>query len=606
MSNSNPTPAGVDSVVKRSIQRLGRDPDTALQHLIAVQQTFSFVPSTAVESLVRAIDVTSAQLLAAVDFYAFLSLSPRGDYDILFSDNISDRMLGNQQLMRELCKLLDVVPDRTRADGRVRVGLTSCTGMCDQAPALLVNGFALTRLDEHRVRRIAALVNAGAALPNWPQEFFAVTDHVQRRGLLLDDLQSRDAGVAALLSRGSDAILAEIERAGLRGRGGAGFSTALKWRLCRESANPHRVVVCNADEGEPGTFKDRVLLSSYADLMVEGMTLCAGIVNACDGFIYLRGEYRYLLEHLESVLQRRREQGLLGQAIGGRVGFDFDIRIHLGAGAYICGEESALIESLEGKRGIPRKRPPFPVIKGYLERPTVVNNVETLVAAARIAEHGGAWFRGEGTGQSAGSKLLSVSGDCARPGIYEVPFGTSIAEVLDDCGAWDTQAVQLSGAAGKTLGVDEFQRLLAFEDLPTAGALMIFDQSRDLLDMVCNFADFFTHESCGFCTPCRVGGKLLRDLVAKVAAGQARRDDLAEMRHIANVMRRTSHCGLGHTAPNPVLDTLDKFPAIYASRLRSENDDPAFDLEAALSEARALSGATNAQPKPVPTLDAEV
>ena len=179
-----------------------------------------------------------------------------------------------------------------------------------------------------------------------PQEFFAVTDHVQRRGLLLDDLQSRDAGVAALLSRGSDAILAEIERAGLRGRGGAGFSTALKWRLCRESANPHRVVVCNADEGEPGTFKDRVLLSSYADLMVEGMTLCAGIVNACDGFIYLRGEYRYLLEHLESVLQRRREQGLLGQAIGGRVGFDFDIRIHLGAGAYICGEESALIESL--------------------------------------------------------------------------------------------------------------------------------------------------------------------------------------------------------------------------------------------------------------------
>ncbi len=198
----------------------------------------------------------------------------------------------------------------------------------------------------------------------------------------------------ALFERGGDAVLAEIERAGLRGRGGAGFTTALKWRFCREADNPDKVIVCNADEGEPGTFKDRVLLTSYADLVVEGMTLCAGIVGARDGFIYLRGEYRYLVEHLEAVLQRRREQGLLGQGLlgkggRGRNGFDFDIQIHLGAGAYICGEESALIESLEGKRGVTRKRPPFPVTEGYLDRPTVVNNVETFLAAARIAEHGG-------------------------------------------------------------------------------------------------------------------------------------------------------------------------------------------------------------------------
>ena len=589
-----PSPEQIAQVVERSLARLGRRPDLVLQHLIALQQKFSFIPEEGIARLVEAVDVTRAQVLAAVDFYAFLHLTPRGGYDILFSDNITDRMLGNQRLLQLLCDQLGADLGEPRADGRVTVDYTSCTGMCDQAPALLVNGFAITRLDEARIRRIAALVDTRVPLQHWPQEFFAVSNNVHRPGLLLEDIEATDAGLAELLDRGPDPTLAEIERAGLRGRGGAGFTTALKWRFCREAENPNKVVVCNADEGEPGTFKDRVLLSSYADLVFEGMTLCAGIVKAKEGFLYLRGEYRYLVEHLAAVLQRRREQGLLGTSIGGHAGFDFDIRIHLGAGAYICGEESALIESLEGKRGVTRKRPPFPVTEGYMDRPTVVNNVETFLAAARIAEHGGYWFRSEGTDQSAGSKILSVSGDCARPGIYEVPFGTSVAEVLEDCGAEDTQAVQVSGAAGATLSADEFHRVLAFEDLPTAGSFMVFDRSRDMLDMVRNFADFFVHESCGFCTPCRVGGSLLRDLVDKVAIGRASRYDLDEMRHIAAVMRRASHCGLGHTAPNHVLNTLDKFPATYESRLAQRDYTPAFDLDASLAEARRVTGRDDA------------
>jgi [NiFe] hydrogenase diaphorase moiety large subunit len=594
MPNTSPSSEQISAAVERSLARLGRRPDAVLQHLIALQQAFSFVPDEGIGLLVQALDVTRAQILAAVDFYAFLHLAPRGGYDILFSDNITDRMLGNRRLMGLLCAKLDVMPGQTRADGRVSVDYTSCTGMCDQAPAMLINGYALTRLDDDRIRHIAALVDTRVPLPHWPQQFFAVSNNVHRPGLLLSDLDARDAGLDALMAHGADAVLAEIERAGLRGRGGAGFTTALKWRFCREADNPDKVIVCNADEGEPGTFKDRVLLTSYADLVFEGMTLCAGVVGAREGFVYLRGEYRYLVEHLEAVLQRRREQGLLGRGIRGRDGFDFDIRIHLGAGAYICGEESALIESLEGKRGVTRKRPPFPVTEGYLDRPTVVNNVETFLAAARIAEHGGYWFRSEGTDKSAGSKILSVSGDCGRPGIYEYPFGTRVEQVLADCGAEQTQAVQVSGAAGATLGRDEFQRVLAFEDLPTAGSFMIFDASRDLLDMVRNFADFFVHESCGFCTPCRVGGKLLRDLVEKVAAGQASRHDLDEMRLIADVLRRASHCGLGHTAPNHVLNTLDKFPELYESRLVSADYSPAFDLDAALSEARALTGRNDA------------
>ena len=583
-------PAAIAAVIERSLARLGRHPQQVLQHLIALQQAFSHVPEAGIAQLCEALGVTRAQCLAAVDFYAFLHRSPRGRYDVLFSDNITDRMLGNQRVMQQLCGRLGVDPGVPRADGRVSVDSTSCTGMCDQGPALLVNGYALTRLDRARISRIAALIEGGVPLAHWPQEFFAVSNNVHRPGLLLRDLEARDAGLAALFERGADAVLGEIERAGLRGRGGAGFTTALKWRFCRETGAADKVVVCNADEGEPGTFKDRVLLSAYADPVFEGMTVCASIVGAREGFVYLRGEYRYLLEHLEAVLQRRRELGLLGA--GSPLGFD--IGVHLGAGAYICGEESALIESLEGKRGVTRKRPPFPVTAGYLGRPTVVNNVETFLAAARIAEHGGYWFRSEGTDCSAGSKILSVSGDCARPGVYEVPFGTSVAEVLDDCGAAEVQAVQVSGAAGATLSADEFARVLAFEDLPTAGSFMVFDRSRDLLEMVRNFAAFFAHESCGFCTPCRVGGALLRDLVEKVTAGRGSAHDLAEMRHIGEVMRRASHCGLGHTAPNPVLQTLAKFPQLYQPRLAHQDYTPAFDLDAALAEARRLTGRDDA------------
>jgi len=538
--------------------------------------------------------VTRTQVRAAIRFYAFLHETPRGDFDILLSDNITDRMVGNQRLIGLLCDRLGVRPGIPRPDGRVTVGPTSCTGMCDQAPALLVNGMAVTRLDAARVDRIADLVEGNVPLEHWPGDFFRVEDNIRRPGLLLSNPATDASGLRTLLARGADAALAELERSGLRGRGGAGFTTALKWKFCREAPGDVRFVVCNADEGEPGTFKDRVLLTSYADLVFEGMTICARVIGARQGFVYLRGEYLYLRDHLESVLARRRLDGLLGRDILGETGFDFDIAIHLGAGAYICGEESALIESLEGKRGVTRKRPPFPVTSGYQGRPTVVNNVETFLAATRIVQWGGYWFRGEGTDKSAGSKILSVSGDCRLPGVYEYPFGTPVHQVLKDCGAEHTQAVQISGAAGATLAPAEFDRIIAYEDLPTAGSFMIFDQSRDMLDMVRNFAAFFAHESCGFCTPCRVGGGLLRNLVEKVAAGQGSQYDLEELRQIGAVMRKGSYCGLGHTAPNHILNTLDKFPQAWQRHLRSAEYTPSFDLDAALAEARALTGRNDA------------
>jgi [NiFe] hydrogenase diaphorase moiety large subunit len=330
-------------------------------------------------------------------------------------------------------------------------------------------------------------------------------------------------------------------------------------------------------------------------MVFEGMTLAAYAVGARQGFLYLRGEYRYLLEPLEAVLARRRRDGLLGAAILGIADAEFDIRIHVGAGAYVCGEESALIESLEGKRGTPRNRPPFPVTHGYLGQPTIVNNVETFAAAALIGLHGGEWYRSLGTPQSAGSKLLSVSGDCARPGIYEFPFGVTVAEVLEASGARDTQAVQVSGPSGSTIAAHEFGRRICFEDIPTAGAFMIFDRSRDMFEVARNFVHFFAHESCGFCTPCRVGTSLLKNMMDKLHNGHGSPYDFREIENLNHILQAMSHCGLGHSACNPVLDTIAKFRPAYTARLMHEEFTPAFDLDSALSQARQMTGRDDAQ-----------
>jgi len=580
----------LDNFIDKLLADSDDSPTRLLQHLIAIQQQYSHVPDEAIQVLSKRLDIPPVQIHSVIEFYAFLHRRARGDYDIRFSDNITDRMLGNRGLFRGMCRKLGVKPGVPRADGKVTVAMTSCTGLCDQGPALLANGIAVSRLTEERIHKIVGLIEAGTPVDNWPSRFFIIKDNIQRREQLLTDDLIKGSAIESLLTRGSDFLLEWLDQSGLRGRGGAGFKTATKWRYCRDAKAEEHFVVCNADEGEPGTFKDRILLNSYADCVFEGMTLCAGVVGAKKGFLYLRGEYLYLLEKLEKTLQKRRDARLLGNGILGCEGFDFDIEIHLGAGAYVCGEESALIESLEGKRGIPRNRPPFPVTSGYMQQPTVVNNVETLVAAARIAVCGPPWFRSSGTVESSGTKLFSISGDCERPGIYEYPFGVTIRQVLEDCGATDTQAVQISGAAGSTIPPQEFYRSIAFEDVPTGGSFMIFNKKRDLLKMVLNFSRFFCHESCGFCTPCRIGGRLMNDLVEKVMVGYATSYDLEELKKIGMVMKKTAHCGLGSTAPNPVLDTLEKFPGTYSKRLVNKSYEPAFNLEKALEVSRHLTG----------------
>jgi [NiFe] hydrogenase diaphorase moiety large subunit len=579
------------------LARYGAEPHAhaLVQVLREAQALQGWLSRETLGQIATALGLTLAQVQGVAGFYRFFYTQPVGDYRILFSDNVTDRMLGSEALRADLCQLLRVTPGQMRADGRVSVDTCSCTGLCDQGPALLINQHqVVTRLDAARVAQIAELIEAQIPVAQWPSHWFEVQDNIRRADGLLGVQAAPGAALSAALERGASAMLEEVKLSKLRGRGGAGFATGLKWDLCRQAPGAEHVVVCNADEGEPGTFKDRVLLNRCADAVFEGMTIAASVIGARRGLLYLRGEYRYLLGHLEAVLARRRAAHLLGRDILGQSAFDFDIAIHVGAGAYVCGEESALIESLEGKRGTPRIRPPFPVEHGYLGHPTIVNNVETFCAASQIALHGAAQWTAIGTPQSSGTKLHSVSGDCERPGIYEYPFGTRIQRILQDCGAHDAQAVQVGGPSGVCLAANEFGRRVAFEDVPTAGAFMVFGAGRDMFEVARSFAHFFAHESCGFCTPCRVGSTLVCKRMDKLAAGHGSREDLEVLQELDQLMRTTSHCGLGAAACNPLRDTLRKFRPAYERRMKWLHFEPGFDLDAELSIARRMTGRDDA------------
>ena len=573
---------------------------TRLLHLLReIQARYHHIPSAAIERLAELLTISRTHIIGVIEFYSFFHLTPRGHYELLVSDSITDHMLGKIPLLDYLSTKLEVAVGEVRNDGLVSLDNTSCTGMCDQGPAGLINGHALTHLSYARIDQLSDLINLQIPLDKWPTELFLVEDNIQKTDLLLNNPIQIGAALIAMFNRGTQETLAEINLSELRGRGGAGYKTALKWQLCSEHRHPHndwvgdtpkqiRYVVCNADEGEPGTFKDRVLLNSYAHQVLEGMTLCAAIIGAEQGFLYLRGEYLFLYEKLQNILKERREAGLLAQNILNK-GLNFDIEICLGAGAYICGEESALIESLEGKMGIPRNRPPYPVTQGYLGKPTVVNNVETFLAAASISVHGGEWFAAIGTEKSKGTKLLSICGDCERPGIYEYPFGTTVQTILNDCGASDVLGIQIGGPSGIFISNHEFERQLGFEDLATGGSFIIFNKHRNILDIVNNFTHFFAHESCGFCTPCRVGTSLLKNQLTKIIEGHGSAGDVVALEEICQIIKKQSHCGLGQTAANPVLTTLSRYPEIYHQLLKKISYEPGFDLDGALDTARRLA-----------------
>jgi [NiFe] hydrogenase diaphorase moiety large subunit len=353
-------------------------------------------------------------------------------------------------------------------------------------------------------------------------------------------------------------VVMEVRESGLKGRGGAGFPTGTKWMLAAAAQSNIKYVICNADEGEPGTFKDRVILDEFSELVFDGMTIGGYAIGARKGYVYLRGEYRYLLNKLNEVLETMRQGNRLGDSILGS-DFSFDIEIRLGSGAYVCGEESALIESLEGHRGEPRNRPPFPVNTGLNGNPTIVNNVETFATVPTILYKGADWFNSFGTIKSKGTKLISISGDCKKPGVYEVAFGLKIRELLSMVEASDTKAVQVGGASGICIPKEQFDRELSFEDLSTGGAVFIFNESRNMLHILKNFMEFFVEESCGQCTPCRIGNYKLLKGVEMLERGECSISYINELIELGRTMQLSSKCGLGQSSPNSFISIMTNF-----------------------------------------------
>ena len=383
-------------------------------------------------------------------------------------------------------------------------------------------------------------------------------------------------GISLALEKSKKDIIDIVIESKLRGRGGAGFPTGYKWKSSANAKKTPKYVVCNADEGEPGTFKDRILLSEHPEKLFEGMAICGYAIGSNHGIVYLRGEYRYLLKPLLKVLERLRKTHYLGKNILNS-NFEFDIEIYLGSGAYICGEETALIESLEGQRGEARNKPPFPTEEGYLGKPTVVNNVETFSYIPYIINKGAEWFKEMGTEKSKGSKLFSISGDVKYPGVYELPMGSTVKEILELVGARDTKAVQVGGASGVCISKKEFDKPLAFESLPPGGSIIVFDQSRDILKVLKNFMEFFVEESCGQCTPCREGNFRLLEAVEKLERGECSINYLKTLRDLAETMKFTSKCGLGQTSPNAFLSIINNFKGEILARPKkpAENNSKA-------------------------------
>lgn len=584
-------------------RELGRSGERVLDAAEAVQREFGCVDSRAMDVIAEEMGVQRVEVEGVVSFYAFLSDHPQGEVVIRLCDDVVDRMKGADEVAKAFCEELGIGFGQTTSDGKITLEKVPCIGMSDQAPAALINDTVVTYLSGDQARSIVRRLledpdptKLVGRLGDGNNAHDLVRSMVHNNIRLAGDvvLAGMEPGAALkdALAMSPVEVINDVKTSRLRGRGGAGFPTGIKWEFTRAADGDTKYVLCNADEGEPGTFKDRVILTEQPELFLEGMAIAGYAVGAQHGILYLRAEYAYLRRFLEHTIQGMRDRNLLGVSILGREGFDFDVEIRMGAGAYVCGEETAMIRSCEGRRGDPKTRPPFPAQKGYLDCPTTVNNVETFCKAARILEMGPGWFAKIGSPGSKGTKLLSISGDCSKPGVYEVPFGIRLSEVLSLCGADDAAAVQMGGPSGHLVGPVDFARPICYDHLATGGSIMIFNSTRDLWDIVGQFLDFFADESCGYCTPCRVGNVLMKERVERLMAGQGVPQDLEYLENLATTVKSGSRCGLGQTSPNPVLSVLKSFPEACRAKVREPETSfqPAFDIRKALGEAEELAG----------------
>jgi NADH-quinone oxidoreductase subunit F len=545
----------------------GQSRDALLPVLWDVQQTYGHISASHVHQISHMLRVPEADIYGVIGFYTLFHDKPTGKHIVRICTDPSCGIAGADDILNNICSRLNIIPSETTPDGEYTIERSTCLGMCDHAPAALVS-----IRDEGDIA--LPTITPDAAL------HAISTDYHNRIGatspILLDSTAQQtpetyaDYGDYSALRKAITELTPEqlieiIEASGLIGRGGAAFPTGLKWKFTRQADSDIKYVVCNADESEPGTFKDRILMEHRPHLLLEGIALAAHAIGAQDAYIFIRGEYPKAHETLQQAIQE-----LQTAKIFETIGIELNIHIRKGAGAYICGEETALFEAIEGKRGFPRIKPPYPTTAGLFGKPTTVNNVETLCAIRGIVDHGATWFRQMGTEKSSGSKLISVSGHVKQAGVYEIMPGMTIRQFLNDvCGGIDgtLQAILMGGAAGTFMTPEELDTRLTFEDLQAtgntfgSGAMMVFNDSVDLRDILKRLGHFFQHESCGKCFPCQLGTQRQMEVLERLEHpidGDAQR-----LHDISLTMAEASICGLGQTAASATLSAMAKFPALF-------------------------------------------
>ena len=586
------------------ISKYSNDRTRLMDILHDIHGFYGFVDTEAIEILHQELGVSEVQIQEVISFYHFFSCKPLAKVNIYLNNSVTSNMHGRKGVLAAFETAIGVKEGCVSSDGEFGLFSTACIGMNDQEPAAIINNKMFTRLTPFRVNEIVRELRDGKEIGELIYEgdgggknalpiiHSMVCNNIRRRGAILSkDYEPFEITGKLLPDSTPEDIIGIVEASNIRGRGGAGFPTGLKWRFGRKAVGEHHVIICNADEGEPGTFKDRIFLTEFPEMVFEGMVIAGYSVDADIGLLYLRYEYKYLLNYLNGILDDMRAKDMLGNNISGIEGFNFDIRIQLGAGAYICGEESALIESLEGKRGEPRDKPPFPVEKGYLNYPTVVNNVETLATIPKILKNGSDWFLNLGGNDSSGTKVLSISGDCNFPGIYEIEWGTTVKDVLDMCGAYDVQAIQVGGPSGSIIAEKDFNRSLCYGDLPTGGSMIVFGNKRNILkDVVLNFMEFFIEESCGSCSTCRNMPYLMKEKLEKILVGRGVKSDIDDLLAWSKVLS-VSRCGLGQTASNPITTSIKNLPHLYENLIQKDVVfDTGFNLEESIKASCAAVG----------------
>ena len=551
-----------------------------LPALQAAQALYGYLPMSVAAEVGRALGIPLADVYGVIDFYAMLYRKPVGRSIIGVCTDPVCALHGADDVLAAACRKAGVKePDETSANGRYTIERAACLGLCNVGVGVNVSNAHIGSFAYVATDTLDA-VFAGDGRE--ADDFVGGDVHIltdlcdQNRAAGLTDYEVRD-GIHALrkvLLGGmtAQALIDEVKRSGLVGRGGAAFPTWIKWDGAAKATGEAKYFVVNADESEPGTFKDRVMMERDPHRFIEGAILGAYAIGAHRVYIYIRGEYPKSIERVRAALAEWQTAGYLGKNILDS-GFDLEIEVRSGAGAYICGEETALFESIEGKRGFPRIKPPFPTEHGLFGQPTAINNIETLANVPYIIIHGAEAYRKLGTDQSAGPKLFCLSGDVARPGLYEVPFGVTLRHLLDDLAGGVTgklQAALMGGAAGVFATEKDLDVRLTFEDLRAAGlplgsgAIMVFNQSRDLRDVLKRLARFFAHESCGKCYPCQLGTQRQYEILARLAGGGLQPGDRERLSDIGWTMTDASLCGLGQTAAWAVQSAMKLWPEMFA------------------------------------------